>query len=97
MSFTARLRRPLSLLPLIMSAAALGLVLGYLAIFGVTHEPDEGAAAHVYQLLIGGQVPIIGLGFVTTWLRAPRAAVQMAALQIVAILVTFVPLAYFGL
>jgi hypothetical protein len=43
-----------------MSMAALALVLGHVALFGIVHETDEGTAAHVYQLLMAGQVPISG-------------------------------------
>ena len=35
-----------------MSFAALAMVLGHAAMFGVVHEADEGTAAHIFQLLI---------------------------------------------
>jgi hypothetical protein len=48
-----------------MSPAALVLV--NVAIFGVVREADEGAAAHIWQLLIAGQVPFIAY-FAIRWL-----------------------------
>ena len=35
-------------------------MLGHVALFGIVHETDEGTAAHLYQLLMAGQVPVIG-------------------------------------
>jgi hypothetical protein len=78
--FTAT-RPPSTLLPLVPSLAALALVLGHAALIGVVHQPDEGAAAHVFQLLIAAQVPLLAL-FVAKWLhRAPRQVVKVLALQ----------------
>jgi hypothetical protein len=51
------MKQPSALLPLAMSIAALTLVLGHISIFGVVHEADEGTAAHLWQLLVAGQVP----------------------------------------
>ena len=59
-------------LPLAMSLSALSLVLGHAAIFGVVHEADEGAAAHVFQILIALQLPVVAY-FAFKWLpRRPR-------------------------
>jgi hypothetical protein len=78
------LKRPSALVPLAMSLAALGLVLGHIAVFGGTRQADEGAAAHVWQLLMAGQIPIIAF-FAIDWLpRAPRQALLVLALHAVA-------------
>jgi hypothetical protein len=78
------LRRPSALIPLAMSFAALGLVLGHVAIFGVARQPDEGTAAHLWQILMAGQIPVIAF-FAITWLpRAPRQALLVLVLQAVA-------------
>ena len=53
------MKQPNALLPLAMSVAALALVLGHIAIFGVVHEADEGTAAHLWQLLMAGQLPVV--------------------------------------
>jgi hypothetical protein len=52
-------RQPSAFLPVAMSLIALALVLGHVALFGVVHEADEGTAAHLWQLLMAVQVPII--------------------------------------
>src|SRR5207248_1936709 len=85
------LKRPSACLPLAMSAAALGTVIVHVALFGAAREPDEGSAAHIFQILIAMQVPIVGY-FAITWLpRAPRAALGVLSLQALAILVALTP------
>jgi hypothetical protein len=80
-----------------MSVAALALVLGYIAIFGVVREADEGTAAHLWQLLMAGQVPIIGY-FAVKWLpRDPGRALRVLALQAVAALAACAPVYWFKL
>jgi len=84
-------------LPLAMSAAALAMVLGHISLFGVTHAADEGTAAHIFQLLIAGQVPVV-VFFAGRWLpRTPRQAVLVLALHAVAVLVALAPVWYFQL
>ena len=51
MNLSTALKRPTAFLPLAMSLAALALVLGHTAIYGVVHEVDEGTPAHLFQLL----------------------------------------------
>ena len=85
------IKRPSAFLPVIMSVAALAVVLGHLAMFGAAREADEGSAAHLFQLLIAVQVPIIAF-FAITWLpRSPRRAVQILALQLLAALAALAP------
>jgi hypothetical protein len=75
------LRQPSAFLPLAMSLAALSLVLGHFAIYGIVHEADEGAPAHIFQILMATQVPIVAF-FAIKWLpRAPRQALYVLALQ----------------
>ena len=76
------MKQPSALVPLVMSFAALALVLGHFALFGIVHEADEGTAAHIFQLLMVGQVPIVAF-FAVKWLpRAPRQALMVLALQV---------------
>jgi hypothetical protein len=85
------LKRPSALIPLGMSMAALSLVLGHTAMFGTAREPDEGAAAHLWQLLMAGQIPVIAF-FAITWLpKSPRPALLVLALQAVAGLAAAAP------
>lgn len=87
----ATLKSPSALVPLAMSLAALGVVVGHIAIFGVAHEPDEGTAAHLWQLLMAGQIPVIAF-FAITWLpRSPRQALPVLALQALAWLAAAAP------
>ena len=46
------LKQPSAFLPLLLSGAALALVLGHAAIYGVVHAADEGTPAHLFQLLV---------------------------------------------
>jgi hypothetical protein len=55
MKLPVALLRPSGFLPLTMSGAALLVVLTHTAIFGVAREPDEGAAAHLWQILMARQ------------------------------------------
>ncbi len=74
-----------------MSCAALATVLVTIAVFGVVHEPDEGAAAHIWQLLMAGQMPILAF-FVLRWLpRAPKQTVLVFALQAGAVVAALAP------
>ena len=74
---------------MLMSLAALSIVLGHVAIFGIVHEADEGTAAHLFQLLIAGQLPFVAY-FALTWLpRNPGQALRTLAIQAVAVLPAF--------
>src|SRR5437660_1179973 len=78
-------------IPLAMSIAALALVLGHIAIFGTARQADEGTAAHLWQLLMAGQIPIIAF-FAIKWLpRTPGSALSILALQAVAGLAAAAP------
>ena len=85
------LRRPSALIPLAMSFAALALVLGHIAIYGGARQADEGTAAHLWQLLMAGQIPIIAF-FAIKWLpREPTPALLVLVLQLVAGLAAAAP------
>ncbi len=87
----ATLKHPSAFVPLVMSLAALSLVVGHIAMFGVAREADEGAAAHLWQLLMAAQIPIIAF-FAITWLpRNPRQALLVLALQLAAGLAAAAP------
>ena len=96
-NFAGLMRRPTGFLPVAMSLAALAIVAIHIAIFGAAREADEGTAAHLFQLLLGGQLPIV-LVFAGTWLpRAPRAALPVLAIQAIAGLAALAPVFLFGL
>ena len=60
-------KQPSAWIPLLMSLAALAIVLGHVAIFGIVHETDEGTAAHLWQILMALQLPIVAY-FLIKWL-----------------------------
>jgi hypothetical protein len=92
-------RRPSAFLPMAMSIAALAIVLGSIAASSgvVVRDADEGAAAHIWQLLMAGQVPILAY-FVIRWLpRVPRLTAYVFALQVGAALAAMAPVYFLGL
>ncbi len=96
-SVAAITKQPSAFLPLAMSLAALAIVLGSVAIFGVVHEADEGAAAHIFQLLMAGQMPVL-LFFAIKWLpRAPKQTLLVLALQASAALAALAPVFFLKL
>jgi len=83
------LKQPSAFFPLAMSLAALALVLGHAAMFGVVHEADEGTPAHIFQILMAAQVPVVAF-FAIKWLpRTPRETLQVLALQAGAVFAAF--------
>jgi hypothetical protein len=91
------MKQPSAFLPVAMSFAALVTVLGHVAMFGVVREADEGAAAHIFQLLMAAQVPILAY-FAIKWLpRAPREALPIMALQVIAALAALAPVFFLNL
>ncbi len=75
------MKQPSAWVPIALSLAALAMVLLHAAAYGIVHEADEGTAAHVFQILMVAQVPIVAF-FAVRWLpRAPRQALWVLALQ----------------
>lgn len=97
MTFASLAKRPTAMTPVVMSLLALILVLASVALLGGTRESDEGAAAHLWQLLIAGQLPVIGI-FAYSWLpRAPRSALLVLALQAGALVAAMAPVYFLKL
>jgi len=97
MSSRTMIKQPSAFLPLAMSFAALATLLGHVAMFGVVREADEGTAAHVFQLLMVAQVPVVAF-FAIKWLpRTPREAMQILALQAGAALAALAPVFFLNL
>ena len=90
-SFPSIFKRPSAYLPVAMSLVALAVVIGHIALFGTARQPDEGAAAHIWQLLMAGQIPVLAF-FVFKWLpRAPRPTCGVLLLQLLAALSSMAP------
>ena len=61
-----------------MSLCALATVVLHLVRFGPAPQSDEGAAAHIWQLFMVAQIPII-IFFAIKWLpRAPKEALPIS-------------------
>lgn len=94
---TAQFRVPSAWLPIVMSAMALALVAGHILVSGITREADEGTAAHTWQLLMVGQVPIIAW-FLLKWApKGPRPAIAVLAVQVGAFVAAAAPVMILGL
>lgn len=92
----AVLRRPSAIIPIGMSAAALALVLGSAALVGTAPQRDEGTAARIWQLLMIGQLPVIGF-FALKWLPIePRPTLVMLVVQVGATLAAAFPVWWLG-
>lgn len=91
-SFRMMVKKPSAFVPMAMSLTALGLVAAAYAL-GQTRQPqpDEGTLAHLWQLLMAGQLPVLAF-FLIKWLpRAPRHALYVLGLQITAVLAAMAP------
>jgi hypothetical protein len=90
-------KKPSAFVPMAMSLAALTVVIGSVTLLGVVHEADEGAVAHIFQLLMAGQVPIVAY-FVLKWLpRVPRQTLYILAIQIGEALAAMAPVYFLSL
>ena len=84
-------KRPSAFLPIVMSLCAVAVIVVHLVRFGPAPQSDEGASAHIWQLLMAAQVPIV-LFFAIKWLpQSPRQAVPILALQVGAALAAVAP------
>jgi len=79
-----------------MSIAALVTVLYHIAMSGIARETDEGAAAHIWQLLMAGQIPVVAFHAVKWLPRAPGTALQILAVQVIAALAALAPVYWLG-
>ena len=96
-SFGAIVKHPTAFLPMAMSLTALAVVLSHIALYGATREADEGTAAHIWQLLMAGQLPVLAF-FALKWLpKAPKQSLYVLALQAGAALFAMAPVFYFNL
>ena len=90
-------KRPTAYLPVLMSLAALALVLVHVAWFGTQRQADEGTPAHLFQLLMAAQLPIIATFVAKSLPQAPRHTLAILAIQLLAAFAAFAPVFYFDL
>jgi hypothetical protein len=80
-----------------MSLCALAIVVVHVYLHGTAREADEGTAAHLWQILMALQLPVIAL-FALLWLPAStRSALSVLALQALAGLAAMAPVYFLGL
>ena len=102
LTFVSITKRPSAFLPMAMSLIALALVLGHVGSdlvqnAHVLREADEGTDAHLWQLLMAGQLPVLAF-FAMRWLpRAPRETLEVLALQAGAVLANLAVVFFSGL
>ena len=91
MAVSTVLKQPSAFLPVARALGALATVIIHVALFGTARQADEGTAAHIWQLLMAGQLPIVAY-FAMKWLpKSPREALPVLALQAVAGLAALAP------
>ena len=91
------LKHPSAYVPPALSLAAMMVVLVHVAVYGAAREADEGAMAHLWQLLMVAQVPFIGFFLIKRLPQAPRAVWPVLALQIAAALTALAPVYFLHL
>jgi len=97
MTIPTMIKKPSAFLPVAMSFAALAVVLAHVAIFGAAREADEGTAAHLWQLLMAAQLPLL-VFFAIRWLpRSPKQALLVMALQAGAAVAALAPVYFLNL
>jgi hypothetical protein len=91
MTISIMMRKPSVFLPIAMSFTALAVIFIHIGLHGTARQADEGAAAHLWQLLMALQVPIIAF-FAIRWLpQCPKHALMILILQVGAVLAAFAP------
>ena len=85
------LKHPSAYLPVAMSLGALATVVIHVALHGTAPQADEGAAAHIWQLLMAAQAPIVLYFAITRVPQSPRQALPILALQLGAALAALAP------
>ncbi len=87
------LKRPSACLPLALSSAAVLTIVVHIARSGTAPQADEGTAAHIWQLLLLAELPLVAL-FAIKWLpTAPRQALVVLALQVAGLAAALAPVA----
>ena len=91
MSIPILMRKPSAFLPVMMSLAALSVIFIHIILNGTAGQADEGTAAHLWQLLMALQFPIIAF-FTIRWLpKFPKDTLLILVLQVVLALAALAP------
>ena len=80
------LKKPSAWIPIVIPLIFFAYLVIHITIFGIVREKDEGTGAHLFQLWLVLEPLMVGF-FTVKWLpRAPKQALLILALQIVAAL-----------
>jgi hypothetical protein len=91
MNLGTMIKLPSAIVPVAMSLAALAMVFVHIITSGTAPQADEGTAAHLWQLLMATQIPLVAF-FAIRWLpQSPRSALPVLALQAIAALAALAP------
>jgi len=90
-------RHPSAFIPLLMSVAAFTILAAHVLIFGTGHEADEGTSAHLFQLLMVAQVPLVPYFALTSPQRSPDRVLLVLGAQLLAAAGALAPVAVLGL
>jgi hypothetical protein len=96
--FNSLIKQPSAWIPLVMSFAALAMILVYVAIFGFANgsgNGDEGAPARIFQLIMVAQLPIAGYFAVKWFPKQPKQSLVVLALQAIAWIIPIVAVMWF--
>jgi hypothetical protein len=77
--------------PIVMSLAAIALLVIALTTGWERGYKDEGAVAHSWQLLVGLQVPLIVVFLATADWRKPRGVLMLLGLQVLGLILAMAP------
>lgn len=80
---------PSAWIPLLMSVCAMGLIIVYVTLFGITkNSGDEGTPARIFQMLLLFQIPFIAY-FISKWVKKdPKQFLPILIIQLAAILLS---------
>ena len=97
MDFARLIRKPTAWLPLAFSGAIAGILLVAYLRHGLVRQPDEDAYAHLFQIFLALQLPLIAI-FALKWIpQAPKPAALVLGLQIAAALAVCSPVYFLHL
>ena len=87
--------RPSGFVPVAMSLGALAAIAGHILTSGIAPQTDEGTAAHLWQLLMAGQLPVVAW-FAIRWVpERGRRAVAVSAIHVAAMVTALFPVWWF--
>ena len=91
------IKKPSAWLPIVIPFTFFAYLVIHITIFGIVREEDEGTGAHLFQLWLVLEPLLVGF-FAVKWLsRAPKQALLILALQVVAALLPLAIVFYFKL